>query len=262
MNLSIIIPVYNSSLILHKLIDEIHNVTKNKDIKKEIILINDCSKDNSWEIIRELADKFDFVKGINLEINYGQHNAIMAGLNLCSGQFCILMDDDMQHQPKYILEIHEQLLKGFKVCYVKYLKRKHLKWKIFVSWLNNIVASILALKPIKIYTSSFKGFNREITNQVIQFKKKEVFLDWLILNSSNNIAIIEILHQERFSGKTNYNLKRLLELWSIMIMNIETRTVLHSLWLILPKTFVRFFVYPFVKKININEQYKILDQTF
>ena len=263
MNLSIVIPVYNSSQILPKLIQSINQNFNNNRIKKEIFLINDFSSDNSWEIILKLKKKYNFIKGINLKKNYGQHNAIMAGLNYCKGDICIMMDDDMQHHPKYIKEIYKELIsQEFDVCYVKYLKRKHLKWKIFVSWLNNIIASILAFKSIKIYTSSFKGINKKTKTKMIKYKKNEVFLDWLILKETKKISVINIQHKKRFSGKTNYNLKRLLELWSIMIMNIESKTILHYIFLLLPKIIIKLLVYPFVKKNNINEQYKILSKTF
>ena len=262
MNLSIVIPVYNSEKIISTLVKEISKNTKSINLKKEIILVNDFSEDSSWKKIKFLCRKYSFVKGINLNNNYGQHNAIIAGLNFCRGDFCILMDDDMQHNPKYINKIYKQLNSGYEICYVKYLKRKHLKWKIFVSWLNNIVASILALKPIKIYTSSFKGFNKKILSNIIKYKDKEVFLDWLILEQSKNIFILNVLHQKRMSGNTNYNLKKLLELWSIMIIKIKTKSLFHYLWLFLPKILVKFIVYPLVKKNNIREQYKIKDKIF
>ena len=186
----------------------------------------------------------------------------MAGLNFSKGKFCVLMDDDMQHDPKYIIDIYHKLREGYSICYVKYLKRKHLKWKIFVSWLNNIIASVLALKSVKIYTSSFKGFNKKILKGVIKYKEKEVFIDWLILEQSKDVAVINVIHQKRHSGKTNYDLKKLLELWSIMIMKIKPRSIIHNIWLILPQIFVKFLLYPMVKKNNISEQYKIKEKIF
>jgi polyisoprenyl-phosphate glycosyltransferase len=262
MNLSIVIPVYNSGEIISALVEKISDHIKSNNLSTEIILVNDFSKDSSWEKIKILHRKYSYVKGINLENNYGQHNAIIAGLNFCKGDFCILMDDDMQHDPKYIIDIYNKLKSGYEICYVKYLKRKHLKWKIFVSWLNNISASILALKPIKIYTSSFKGFNKRILSNIVKYKEKEVFLDWLILDQSKNIFILDVLHQERMSGKTNYNFKKLMELWSIMIIKIKAKSFFHNLWLFFPKIFIKFIVYPFVKKNNIKEQYKVLDKVF
>tara|TARA_A100001015_G_scaffold295221_1_gene373975 strand:- start:1055 stop:1843 length:789 start_codon:yes stop_codon:yes gene_type:complete len=262
MDLSIIIPVYNSEKIISTLVKKIFEITKLKKLKSEIILIDDFSKDNSWTKIKNLKKKYKFIKGVNLQSNYGQHNAIMAGLNFSKGKFCVLMDDDMQHDPKYIIDIYHKLREGYSICYVKYLKRKHLKWKIFVSWLNNIIASVLALKSVKIYTSSFKGFNKKILKGVIKYKEKEVFIDWLILEQSKDVAVINVIHQKRHSGKTNYDLKKLLELWSIMIMKIKPRSIIHNIWLILPQIFVKFLLYPIVKKNNISEQYKIKEKIF
>ena len=87
MNLSIIIPVFNSENILENLIVKIHKSLSENNFKEkfEIILINDCSKDGSWEKIKILSNKFSSVKGLNLSENYGQHNSIMAGLNICQG---------------------------------------------------------------------------------------------------------------------------------------------------------------------------------
>ena len=105
MKLSIIIPVYNSATILHKLNNRIlKSVEEMKLINDfELIMINDFSEDSSWEIIKELSQNNNYIKGISLDKNYGQHNAIMAGLNFCSGEKIITLDDDLQHPPEFFL---------------------------------------------------------------------------------------------------------------------------------------------------------------
>ena len=151
--LSIIIPVFNSSKILEKLINEINSNLYEKFKKDyEIILINDFSNDNSWEIIKKISEKFDFIKGINLSYNVGQHGAIFVGLKNSNGDRIIIMDDDLQHPPQSLISIYEQL-DLFDACYTLYLKRKHVFWKIFVSTLNNFFSSFIFNKPFKIYTS-------------------------------------------------------------------------------------------------------------
>ncbi len=103
MNLSIIIPVFNSSKILKKLVK---NIKYHLDIKLnnkfEIIFINDHSSDNSWSVIRELSKKNSFIKGIDLKKNIGQHAAIFVGLNYATASKIITMDDDLQHPPSYL----------------------------------------------------------------------------------------------------------------------------------------------------------------
>ena len=160
MEISVIIPVYNSSSIVKLLIE---NLEKNLIFVDdfEIILINDFSTDNSWEEIVKISKNNKKIRGINLSKNYGQHNAIMAGLNECRGEFIILMGDDMQHDPIYIKKIYEQLKQNKDVCYVNYLNRQHALWKRVVSWLNNVISSFLMDKPLKIYTSSYKGIKKK-----------------------------------------------------------------------------------------------------
>ena len=207
-DISIVIPVYNSSEILSELVKKIYQSIKD-DFNFEIILINDKSADNSWDKIKELTLKYKNLQGINLEQNYGQHNAIMAGLNNVKGKYIVMMDDDLQHPPENIKDIVAKLKEGNEVCYVKYINRKHAKWKIFVSWLNNIISSLLISKPIGVYTSSFKGITKSIKNEIIKYKKPQVFIDWLILRETKKISTINVHHLRRYSGKTNYSFKKI-----------------------------------------------------
>ena len=100
--ISIVIPVYNSSQNLENLVNEIYNIFKNNFKSYELILVDDKSLDNSWEIIKNLCKKYKFIKGVELRKNVGQHNAILAGLKFSTGKFIITMDDDGQNSPKNI----------------------------------------------------------------------------------------------------------------------------------------------------------------
>ena len=117
MDLSILIPVYNSEEIIEDLVKQI--IDSVSDIKSvhsyEIILVDDCSPDNSWEKIKFLSKKFNLIKGISLAENFGQHNALMAGMKYSSGEKIITMDDDLQHSPKSINALLNELDKGFDV---------------------------------------------------------------------------------------------------------------------------------------------------
>ena len=219
MKLSIIIPVYNSAKILNKLITEISSNLSGKFEKDyEIIFVNDFSEDNSWEIIKKNSKKFDFVKGIDLNYNVGQHGAIFVGLKFSIGNKIIMMDDDLQHPPQSLISIYNQL-DLYDACYTLYLKRKHVNWKIIVSTVNNFFSSFIFNKPFKIYTSSMKGIRGEIKERFIDNSPKIISLDSLILRESKNVTNIKVHHQERFEGKSNYNLKRLFILWFDMIEN-------------------------------------------
>ena len=219
MKLSIIIPVYNSSKILEKLITEINSNVSNKFEKDyEIILVNDSSKDNSWVVIKKISREFDFVKGIDLNNNVGQHGAVFVGLKHSIGNKIIIMDDDLQHPPESLIAIYEQL-DLYDAWYTLYLKRKHVYWKILVSTLNNFFSSFIFNKPFKIYTSSMKGIRSDVKDRFIDHNPKIPFIDSLILKEAKNITNIKVNHQERFEGKSNYDIKKLFVLWFDMIEN-------------------------------------------
>tara|TARA_B100000963_G_scaffold308071_1_gene283411 strand:- start:1149 stop:1931 length:783 start_codon:yes stop_codon:yes gene_type:complete len=219
MNLSIVIPVYNSSKILDKLITEINfNLSSRFEKNYEIILINDFSKDDSWDVIKKISEKFNFIKGINLTYNVGQHGAIFIGLKHSSGNKIIIMDDDLQHPPQSLISIYEQL-DFYDACYTLYTKRKHVYWKIFVSKVNNFFSSFIFDKPFKIYTSSMKGIRGDIKDKFIGHDPKIPFIDSLILKEAKKITNIKVNHQERFEGNSNYDVKKLFILWFDMIEN-------------------------------------------
>jgi len=262
MKISIVIPVYNSERILNELIDQLKKNLLTLTDDFEIILVNDYSKDKSWEKIKSLTQQNSFLKGINLIKNHGQHNAILAGLNYANADFFILMDDDLQHDPNSIDKIIHQLKAGNDACYVKYLKRKHVIWKKIVSWLNNILASVLVGKPTKIYTSSFKGFNKKVKNCIIASKEVEIFIDWPIIENAKKISVVEIYHKNRFFGETNYDLKNLLLLWSTMIYNIKAKSKLSYFLLFILKFLIKNILYKLIKKRDIKKQFIILSKTF
>ena len=223
MDLSIIIPVYNSEKIIDNLVDQIIDSVKNiKTINSyEIILINDCSPDNCWEKIKLLSKKYGAVKGISLAENFGQHNAIMAGLKECKGEKIITMDDDLQHPPESIKNLVNELDKNFDVSYTKYLNRQHSFWKKIVSWLNNLISSFLLNKPYDIYLSSFRAFKKKIAKEIINYEGSSIYLDSLILKTTRNISIISVEHRERPHGFSNYGFRKLLLLWSDMIIDLK-----------------------------------------
>lgn len=179
----------------------------------ELLLVNDSSPDNSWQVVRTLAASHPFIKGISLRKNYGQHNAIMAGLNHISGKFVILMDDDLQHPPQAIGEILKALEEGYDVCYTRYLNRQHALWKKLGSQFNDWVATRLLNKPKGLYLSSFKGIRGEIAQEVTHYDGPYAYIDGLILDVTRSITTINIEHQERLEGDGNYNLRRSVSLW-------------------------------------------------
>jgi len=254
MNISIIIPVYNSSKILKTLLENIDKYVANKCEFLELILVNDSSSDQSWEEIKTLKKKYIYIKGINLKENYGQHSAIFCGLKNCKGEIVVCMDDDMQHDPKHVLNMASEL-NNYEVCYVKYKKREHNYIKILISKLNNHISSFLMRKSHKIYTSSFKCFNKKIAKKIISNDETFVFLDYWIFQYTNSITCLEVTHNKRMSGNTNYGLRQLITLWSKMIFLIEVNKYsVRFILLFLIKNFFKIFLSNY---INFKKDNKI-----
>ncbi len=218
LKLSIVVPVYRSRAILPQLVLQVHEVMKlgGLDGDFELVLVNDCSPDDSWAVIRGLATENPFVRGITLRRNAGQHNAIMAGLRHARGRYVVMMDDDLQHPPASIIDILRTLESGHDVCYTRYANRQHAAWKRLGSRFNDFVATLLLSKPRNLYLSSFKGVRREIVEEVIKYDGPYVYVDGLILDVTQSITSIEIQHQPRLVGESNYNLRRLVSLWMKM----------------------------------------------
>ena len=221
MDLSIIIPVYNSEKIIENLIKQITvSVDNIKSINSyEIILVEDYSSDKSWEKIELVSKKYNNVKGISLAKNFGQHNALIAGMKYSSGKKIITMDDDLQHSPKSINDLLCELDKGFDVCYTSYLNRQHAIWKKVVSWINNLVSSYLLNRPYKLYLSSYRGLKKKIVDEIKNYDGPCVYLDGLILKVTKNITIIPVEHYQRPHGSSNYTFKKLVSLWSDMAVD-------------------------------------------
>jgi polyisoprenyl-phosphate glycosyltransferase len=218
-NVSILIPVYKNDGGLDELVSRITASMSNSAYANsfELILVDDCSPDNSWEVIQRLAKTHAFVQGATLSRNFGQHNAIMAGLNLVSGQFIVLMDDDLQHPPEAIPGMLDKLAAGADVCYTNYANRQHAAWKIAGSKFNDLMASWLLSKPKGLYLSSFKALKRGVVDQIRNHEGPFAYLDGLILDITRRIATVEIQHGTRAYGEGNYSFKKSISLWLRMV---------------------------------------------
>ena len=230
-DVSVVVPVYRSQEILPHLVEKVKKAFEATPWRFELILVNDLSPDDSWNVIKRLAAENHFVKGMCLIKNVGQHNATMAGLNEAEGEIVVIMDDDLQHPPEAIAMLVETIRSGHDVCYTRYANRQHETWKKIGSWFNDRAATILLKKPPGLYLSSFKALHRRIVDQVVRYDGPYAYIDGLILDVTHDIGVATIQHQARFEGKGNYNLRRSLSLWlkmatSFSVFPLRVATVL------------------------------------
>ena len=220
-NISVVIPVYNSEDCLSELVKKLTEVLDNLGKIYEIVLVNDCSPDNSWSKIVELCKIYDKLKGINLRRNFGQDCAIMAGLNNSSGEYVIIMDDDLQHDPKDIPTLLGRLEKGYDVCYALFESKKQSWFKNFGSWFNGKVAEIVIKKPKEVYLSPYKAIKRGVIDEIIKYDGPYPYVDGLIFRVTRNITQVKVEHHERYAGKGNYNLIKSIRVWLRLATNFS-----------------------------------------
>lgn len=210
-DLSIVIPVYNSEKCLDELNQQITEKLGNADY--ELILVNDKSKDNSWEKIVSLARVNNKIKGISLKKNSGQDNAIMAGLGQANGDYIVIMDDDLQHSPSDIGKLHDKCKEGYDICYGLFPDKKQSIWKNTGSRLNDYLAELFLKKPRGLYLSPFKIIRASLVKEIKEYKGPFPYIDGIVLSLTSNITQIELVHQKRYDGKGNYNLLKSLSVF-------------------------------------------------
>lgn len=212
MLLSIVSPVYKAEKIVDELIRRIHESVLPITSNYEIILVEDGGNDHSWEKIEAHAKEDNHIKGIKLSRNFGQHNAITAGLDFCKGDWVVVMDCDLQDQPEEIPRLYFEALKGFDIVYAKRKKRhdsflkkgsSYLFYKLF-AWLSGVPQDG-TIANFGIYSSkAIQSVNR-LREPLRSFA---TMIKWVGFRSTG----IYVEQGERFSGKSTYNFKRLLHL--------------------------------------------------
>lgn len=221
MKLSVVIPVYKGEKTICELVEElIKNLT---DYTLEIILVNDGSPDSSHEICLEMFSKRKgIIKYLKLAKNFGEHNAVMAGLNYSTGDYAVIIDDDFQNPPQEIRKLVETAQdKHADVVYSYYDSKKHSLLRNLGSRFNNLVASFLLDKPKDLYLSSFKCLSRFSINEIIKYRGPHPYIDGLILRGTRNIAKVLVIHDHRKEGKSGYTFRKLVRLWLNMFVNFS-----------------------------------------
>ena len=251
--LSIVVPVFNSEDNLGELAKRIHEALDSY-ASFELILVNDGSRDRSWQIIRDLCRNDPAIVGLSLMKNSGQDNALMAGLNASKGTYVVIMDDDIQHDPRDIPKLHDACLGGFHVCYGNFERKKQAAWKNFGSWVNGKTAEILLGKPKHIYLSPFQIIKREVVNEIIKYKGPYPYVQGLILRATQNVTQVAVDHHKRYKGSSNFTFVRSLRVYvhlatSFSVVPLRASIVVGTIFtalsfLAIPVYMALYFIHP------------------
>lgn len=219
--LSIVVPVYNGALSVPVLVTALSHLTVPGGI--EIVLVNDCSLDNSLEVCRGLCRRDEVaLTVVNLARNFGEHNAVMAGLCYAHGAHVITMDDDLQNPPEEVVRLwHHAKDNDYDVVYSYYAVKKHSSWRNLGSCLTNWCADHLLDKPKGLYLSTFRCMNAFTVKAVLEHTGPFPYIDGLIMQVTQNIGRMEVAHSPRETGESNYTLRRLVRLFLSMFLNFS-----------------------------------------
>ncbi|OPX65130.1 MULTISPECIES: glycosyltransferase family 2 protein [unclassified Methanoregula] len=258
---SIVVPVFNSEKSLEELLTRLNRLFHPISESYEIILVDDRSIDSSWDILKRLHADNSKIKIIRLIRNFGQHNALLAGLNICTGKIIITLDDDLQHPPEEIPKLIAKLKEGFFVVYGKYPPENDSRIENFLSRLYQKIIHIILDIPQEIFISSFVIYQREIVQNIITIKSSYPFLPAMTVRSApvSKITNVDVAHQKRKKGSSNYGLIRYFKYSLNLIINYSSMPLVFvaSLGILLSIFSIFFGFWIIIQKI-INPSYGIM----
>jgi undecaprenyl-phosphate 4-deoxy-4-formamido-L-arabinose transferase len=213
--ISFVIPCYRSENTLEAVVDEIEQtMAASGNYSHEIILVNDGSPDDTWGAIKKAAEKRpDTVTGINLARNFGQHSALMAGLNATKGDIVICLDDDGQTPADEAGKLIEALENGADVAYARYGHKQHNLFRNFGTAMNEWMASVMIGKPRDLFVSSYFAAKRFIVDEMVKYEGSYPYVIGLVLRTTKNIVNVDVTHRKREVGESGYTLSKLFALW-------------------------------------------------
>lgn len=252
-HLSVVTPVYGCALSLKTLYERLVRSLSKITEDFEIIMVNDASPDNAWEIIQKLAAKDSRVKGIKLSRNFGQHRAITAGLDYADGEWVVVMDCDLQDQPEEILKLYEKAQEGFDIVFGRRRVREDSIVKKVSSKIFYILYEYFTEIRVDSSVGNFSIVSSQVVRELRKFKEQNrffpVFVSWLGFKRID----IDIRHAKRLKGKSAYTFRKLVDLaldvmvsqsnkplkLSIKIgFSLSFASILYGMWLI-----ARYFLY-------------------
>lgn len=209
MDVSVVIPVYNSSEILPDLVARLHPVLERSCDRYELVFVNDGSRDASWQVIAGLVERHPWIRGVNLMRNYGQHNALLAGIRMARFGVIVTMDDDLQHPPEEIPRLVAKLGEGYDVVYGPPLQQQHGLWRDLASVVTKTSLQATIGAETATMVSAFRAFRTQVRDAFARYQGSFVSLDVLLTWGTSRFAAVPVRHDPRASGASNYTFRKL-----------------------------------------------------
>jgi glycosyltransferase involved in cell wall biosynthesis len=209
-SLSAVVPVYNGQASLPDLVEQLGVALAACSARFEVILVDDCSRDDSWRVIGELAARHAWVRGFGLMRNYGQHNALLAGIRAATGDVVVTLDDDLQHPPAEIPKLLAHLTEGVDVVYGAPQVEQHGVWRVVASYVTKLALETTMGAETARKVSAFRAFRTQLREAFQGYHSPFVSIDVLLTWATTRFAAVPVRHEPRRLGRSNYTFRKLL----------------------------------------------------
>lgn len=220
---SVIVPVYGGAATITELVERVLGVFSARPEKCEILLVNDGSPDNSWSVINDITARHPEVTGLRLIRNFGQHNALLAGIRQARGDIIVTMDDDLQNPPEEIPRLLDRLYEGHAVVYGVPGKGQHGMFRDFSSWFAKLALRFGLGYRHASETSAFRAFRTQLRDAFREFGAKFVSIDVLLTWATADFSAVEVEHAERARGRSGYSFHKLANHTLNMVTSFSSR---------------------------------------
>jgi glycosyltransferase involved in cell wall biosynthesis len=207
---TVVVPVYNGANTLNELVSQLDQELRKVCTTFEVILVNDGSQDNSWEVINKLNSEYPWVQAINLMRNYGQHNALLCGIQNAQYEIIVTIDDDLQNPPQEISKLLNKLNEGYDVVYGTPQLERHGLWRDLASQITKLVLQNTMGAHTARNVSAFRAFRSRVREAFIKYNGSFVSIDVLLTWGTNRFTAIQVNHEPRKIGVSNYTLRKLI----------------------------------------------------
>ena len=221
-NCSVVIPVFNSEESLPHLLKRLDVVLPTIADKFELILVNDGSRDDSWNVILKLCADYSWIYAINLMRNFGQHNALLCGIRSAKYDVCITLDDDLQQPPEEIHKLMTKFSEGYDVVYGAPNKMPHELWRNFSSKFTKKVMAFVMGVPNVINIGPFRVFRTDLRKAFETYQSPNVIIDVLLSWATTKFAVVHVEEHPRKYGKSNYNFAKLVSAAFLVLTGYST----------------------------------------
>ncbi|GIK30055.1 MAG: glycosyltransferase family 2 protein [Chloroflexi bacterium] len=221
-SISVVIPVYNGALSIGEVVRQLHEALPSLAERFEIVLVEDDGRDNSWDVIQQLATQYPAtVRGFKMARNFGQHNALLCGLRAATGDIIITMDDDLQHPVDQIPLLLAELDKGFDVVYGTPQREEHNRLRALASQITKLALQSTMGAETARNISAFRALRRHIVAASNDYHGPTVVLDSLLTWGTRRFSAVKVRHDPRTLGASNYTFRKLLNYAANMVTSFS-----------------------------------------